>query len=74
MVSTKMITGIEIDPNSNQEFCKACAKAKAACEPLLKKSRTRANRFGERVYWDVWGPASVGSLGGKQYATCQTDN
>jgi hypothetical protein len=54
MVSTGMITGIEIDPNSNKEFCEACAKAKAACQPFPKESKTRVNKYGEHVHWDLW--------------------
>jgi hypothetical protein len=30
--------------------------------------------FGECVHWDLWGPASTKSLGGKYYAAHQTDN
>jgi hypothetical protein len=74
MVTTGMITGIEIDPNSNEEFCEACAKAKAARKPFPKESKTRTNKYGECVHWDLWGPASVSSLGGKQYAACRTDD
>jgi hypothetical protein len=74
MVTTGMITGIEIDPNSNEGFCEACAKAKATCKPFPKESKTRANKYGERVHWDLWGPASVSSLGRNQYAACRTND
>jgi hypothetical protein len=70
IVSTGMITGIEIDPNSNEEFC---AKAKAVHKLFLKESKTRAKKYRECVHWDLWGPASVSSLGEKEYAVCQTD-
>ena len=46
------ITGIELDSDSKPEFCKACVKAKAAREPFLKESKTRATKYGERVHWD----------------------
>jgi hypothetical protein len=70
MVSTGMITGIEIDPNSNEEFFKTCAKVKAACKLCPKELEMRAKKFGEQVHWDLWGPALVTSLGGTQHATC----
>jgi hypothetical protein len=38
MVTTGMITGIEIDLNSNEKFCEACAKAKAISERIQDKS------------------------------------
>ena len=53
------ITGIQLDPESKPEFCEACAKAKAARQPFPKESETRATKYGERVHWDLWGPASV---------------
>ena len=33
-----------------------------------------AKEFGKKVHWDLWGPASVKSLGGKLYATVHKDN
>ena len=53
------ITGIQLDPESKLEFCKACAKAKAAWQPFPKESETHATKYGEHVHWDLWGPASV---------------
>ena len=73
------ITGIQLDPESKPEFCKVCAKAKAARQPFPKESETRATKYGEHVHWDLWGPASVRSLSGNLYmaahiddATCET--
>ena len=37
------ITGIQLDPESKPEFCKACAKAKVARQPVPKESKTRAS-------------------------------
>lgn len=51
-VSSRVITGIELEPDSKPEFCEACAKAKSAREPFPKESDTRAEKFGERVHWD----------------------
>jgi hypothetical protein len=74
MVKNGMITGLEIDLTSKEEFCEPCAKAKATHKPFPKESSTRATHFGERVHWDLWGPASMKSLGGKCYAACRTDD
>jgi hypothetical protein len=63
MIKNGMITGLEIDLTSKEEFCEPCAKAKAT-----------PTHFGERVHWDLWGPAFMKSLGGKYYAACQTDD
>ena len=62
-----LVTGIDLDINSKVKFCKACAKAKSTYQPFPKESETRAEKFGERVHWDLWGPVSVKSLNGNQY-------
>ena len=53
------ITGIQLDPESKPEFCKACAKAKVAWQPFPKESKTRVTKYGECIHWDLWGPALV---------------
>ena len=68
------ITGIQLDPESKPEFCKACAKAKAARQPFPKESETCMTKYGERVHWDLWGPASVRSLSGNLYMAAHIDN
>ena len=41
------IAGIELDPESKPDFCDACAKAKSACQPFPKESKSRVEKFGE---------------------------
>ena len=48
------ITGIQLDPESKPEFCKACAKAKAAWQPFPKESETCAIKYREHIHWDLW--------------------
>ena len=60
--------------DSKPEFCEPCAKAKSARVPFLKVSDTRAAKYGERVHWDLWGPASVMSLSGNLYVAARTDD
>ena len=68
------ITGIQLDPESKPEFCKACAKAKAARQPFPKESETRATKYRECVHWDLWGPASVRSLSRNSYVAVRIDD
>ena len=72
--SKGFILGIDLDVNSKPEFCEACAKAKSTMVPFLKESLTRAMKYSERVHWDLWGPASVKSLGGNYYVAARIDN
>ena len=70
-----LVEGLEIDPkDANEQFCEACAAGKPTTQPFPKESLTRASDFGERVHWDLWGPASVKSLGGKSYAAVRKDD
>jgi len=65
MVSAGMVKGIQLDPNSKEEFCEACVKAKSAQQPYPHETTTRAENYGERVHWDLWGPATVRALAGR---------
>jgi GAG-pre-integrase domain len=56
-ISSSFITRITLYPDSKPEFCEACAKAKSTWQFFPKESNTRAENFGERVHWDLWGPA-----------------
>ena len=73
-VSKGFITGINLDESSKPEFCDACEKAKSARQPYPKESNTRAEKYGDRVHWDLWGPASVKSLNGNQYVAARIDD
>jgi len=58
-VRNGLVTGIEIDYMSVPEFCDSCAKAKSNTHPFPQESNTCAKEYGERVHWDLWGPAAV---------------
>jgi hypothetical protein len=68
------ITGIELEDGDEGEFCEACAQAKPHRKPFPKQARNRSEHFGERVHADLWGPASVESLGRKKYSVDFTDD
>ena len=58
-VPNRLVTGIEVDYESVPEFCDSCAKAKSNTHPFPQESNTCAKEYGERVHWDLWGPAAV---------------
>ena len=74
MVKSNLVKGVDLDVESQPEFCDACAKAKSNVQPFPKESETRAENYGERVHWDLWGPASVRSLQGNHYCAARTDD
>ena len=67
MVEKGMVTGVELDKSSKAKFCEICVKSKATHKPFLKETKTEYKTYGDKVVSDVWGPAPVKSLGGKQY-------
>jgi len=73
-ISTGQIIGIELDMDSKPEFCEPCAKAKSARLPFPKKSDTHATKYGERVHWDLWGPAAVQAIDGSSYCAARIDD
>ena len=73
-IAKGFITGIDLDESSKPEFCEACVKAKSARQPFPQESKTRAEKYGERVHWDLWGPASVKSPSSHQYVAACIDN
>ena len=73
-VSKGFIARIELDSDSKPEFCEACAKAKAARQPFPKESKTRAEKYGKHVHWDLWGPVTVKSLNGHFYVAARIDD
>ena len=73
-ISTRQITRIELDMDSKPEFCEPCVKAKSARVPFPQKSETCTEKYGERVHWDLWVPASVRSLSGNYYIAARTDD
>src|SRR5271168_2077514 len=73
-ITSGFISGVELDPDSKVEFCEACAKAKSAQQPFPKESETRAEKFGDRVHWDLWGPASVKSINRNHYVAAKIDD
>jgi hypothetical protein len=73
-VRNGLIVGIELDGSTNNKFCEACAKAKPHRKPFPTQAKNRAQNFGERVHADLWGPASIESLGHKRYSLDFTDD
>ena len=73
-VTKGLILGIELDLTSKPKFCNACTKAKASCQLFPKISNTQAKQYGERVFWDLWGPATVHSQSGNFYVAARMDD
>ena len=64
MVEKGMVTGVDLDSSSQPGFC---VKSKATRKPFPKESKSEYKAYGDKVVADVWGPAPVKSIGGKEY-------
>jgi hypothetical protein len=73
-VCNGLVTGIKIDYTSMLEFCDSCAKAKSNTHPFPQESNTHAKEYGERVHWDLWGPAAVQAIDGSSYCAARVDD
>jgi hypothetical protein len=75
LVESGAITGIELDPNSQEHDCDACIFARATCLPVPKVHiSTPAQRFGDEIHTNVWGPASISTRQGHRYFVTFTDD
>src|ERR1700731_1458382 len=66
-IKTGKITGITLDEGSEPEFCEACAQAKPHRHPFPDQAQNRAQKFGDRIHTDLWGPATVESIFRSRY-------
>ena len=73
-IAKGLIFSVDLDLTSKPEFCNACAKAKPSHQPFPKILNTRAEGYGERVFWDLWGPVTVRSQSGNLYAAARMDD
>jgi hypothetical protein len=65
LISNGAITGIRIIDDGSLIICDSCKYAKLMRKPIKSKQLAPpANRFGEEIHSDVWGPSPTNSLGG----------
>jgi hypothetical protein len=74
MVKQGLIEGVELNSASTPEFCDACTKAKATCQPFPAETMNRACTYGELVHTDLWGPTQTESVAGHLYYISFTDD
>src|SRR5882724_12790993 len=68
LVKNGTVTGLNLDMSSEASFCNACAKAKPTCKPVPKECTSpHATNVGDKIYSNVWGPATPQSHDRKEY-------
>jgi hypothetical protein len=74
LVEKGLVTGIRLDPNSQEADCEACLFARATRKPILKVCICPcAQSFGDEVHSDVWGLSSIATKHGCRYFVTFTD-
>ena len=68
MIQQDLVIGLNVSGNLDipTTLCSGCELGKFTRSPL-KIGRNRANRIGELIHSDVWGPIATPSLGGARY-------
>jgi hypothetical protein len=61
------IEGIELS-DTKEVFCEVCVQAKLHHKPFPQEAKNCAKEFGDQTHMDMWGPASVKSIGKKKYS------
>jgi hypothetical protein len=60
LLKSGAITGIKLDPSSQEAACDACIFAHATRQPIPKvRISPPAQHFGDEIHTDVWGPSSI---------------
>ena len=75
LIESGAVTGVELDPNSQEHDCNACIFARATRLPVPKlRISPPAQSFGDEIHTDVWGPASISTRQGRRYFVTFTDD
>ncbi|KAJ2929484.1 hypothetical protein H1R20_g7604, partial [Candolleomyces eurysporus] len=68
MIEGGMIEGIKVkDLSGTPPVCRTCIEAKAIRKPFKESKSPHPTTYAQEISTDVWGPASVESIGRKNY-------
>jgi hypothetical protein len=75
LVKSGAVTGVKIDPESKEVYCNVCLFARATRQPIPSvRIRPPAEKFGNEIHTDVWGPAHTATWQWRHYFTTFTDD
>jgi hypothetical protein len=75
MVEDNLVVGVKLNKSSNIQSCYSCEYAKAHRKPIWKEQELPcASKLGEEVHSDVWEPAPVQTINGRNYYGSFTDD
>ena len=75
LVASGAITGVKLDPESKETDCAPCLFARATRQPIPSiRIRPPAEKFGDEIHTDVWGPSHTPTRQGWHYFATFTDD
>jgi len=75
LIESGAVTGVELDPKSQETECDACIHTQSTRLPIPKVHiRPPAQHFGEEIHLDLWGPSSIATHQGRKYFISFTDD
>jgi len=75
LVSKGLVMGVELVTTNKMLECDTCIMSKLTKRPVNKICKTpKAEKFGEQVHSNIWGPSRTLSLGERKYFIAYTDD
>ena len=75
LVESGAVTGIKLDPESKESPCSACLYAHVTRQPIPSvRVSPPAEKFGDEIHTDVWGPSRTPTRQGRHYFVTFTDD
>ena len=75
LIKKGLVEGLTLDDTADMLFCDLCEYGKAHRKAIKKERKApQAQKIGDEIYSDVWGPSPVQTLGGREYYTTYTDD
>ena len=75
LVTSGAVTGVKLDPESKETDCASCIFARATRQPIPSvRISPPAEKFGDEIHTDVWGPSRTPTKQGRHYFVTFTDD
>lgn len=75
LVESRAVTGVDLDPNSQERDCNTCIFTCTTHLPVPKvRISPQAWNFSDHIHTNVWGPMSISTCKGHQYFITFTDD
>ncbi|TFK17729.1 hypothetical protein FA15DRAFT_550701, partial [Coprinopsis marcescibilis] len=67
MIKEGMVKGIQFTDLKTPRICRVCVMTRPVRKPFPGSDSPKPVSYGEKICSDIWGPATVQSIGGNRY-------